>query len=68
MQVDSGLHIVSTPIGNLRDITLRAIDTLQAVDEVLAEDTRTARKLFDAYAIKTRLTAYHVHNVAARRP
>ena len=68
MQVDSGLHIVSTPIGNLRDITLRAIDTLQAVDEVLAEDTRTARKLFDAYAIKTKLTAYHDHNGAARRP
>ncbi len=63
-----GLYIVSTPIGNLRDITLRAIDTLNAVDEVLAEDTRTARKLFDAYAIKTKLTAYHDHNGAARRP
>jgi len=68
VQVEPGLHIVSTPIGNLRDITLRAIDTLQAVDEVLAEDTRTARKLFDAYAIKTKLTAYHDHNGAARRP
>lgn len=67
-QVGPGLHIVSTPIGNLRDITLRAIDTLKGVDEVLAEDTRTARKLFDAYAIKTKLTAYHDHNGAARRP
>lgn len=67
-QVQPGLYIVATPIGHLRDITLRAIDTLVAVDEVLAEDTRTARKLFDAYNIKTRLTAYHDHNGAARRP
>lgn len=67
-QVASGLYIVATPIGNLRDITLRAIDTLNSVDEVLAEDTRTARKLFEAYAIKTKLTAYHDHNGAARRP
>ena len=67
-QVQPGLYIVSTPIGNLRDITLRAIDTLSSVDEVLAEDTRNARKLFDAYNIKTRLTAYHDHNGAARRP
>ena len=67
-QAQPGLHIVSTPIGNLRDITLRAIDTLSTVDEVLAEDTRTARKLFDAHAIKTRLTPYHDHNGATRRP
>lgn len=67
-QVGPALYIVATPIGNLRDITLRAIDTLQSVDEVLAEDTRTARKLFDAHAIKTKLTAYHDHNGAARRP
>ena len=63
-----GLHIVATPIGNLRDITLRALDTLQSVDEVLAEDTRIARKLFDAHAIKTKLTPYHDHNGASRRP
>lgn len=67
-QVTPGLYIVSTPIGNLRDITLRAIDILNSVDEVLAEDTRTARKLFAAHAIKTKLTAYHDHNGAARRP
>lgn len=67
-QVASGLYIVSTPIGNLRDITLRAIDVLGAVDEVLAEDTRTARKLLDAHAISAKLTAYHDHNGAARRP
>lgn len=68
VQVNSGLHIVATPIGNLRDITLRALDTLHSVDEVLAEDTRTARKLFDAHAIKTKLSAYHDHNGAIRRP
>lgn len=67
-QVTPGLYVVSTPIGNLRDITLRAIDVLGAVDEVLAEDTRNARKLFAAHAIKTKLTAYHDHNGAARRP
>ena len=67
-QVTAGLYIVATPIGNLRDITLRAIDTLKSVDEVLAEDTRTARKLFDAHAISTKLTPYHDHNGAARRP
>ncbi|MEL7129255.1 MAG: 16S rRNA (cytidine(1402)-2'-O)-methyltransferase, partial [Pseudomonadota bacterium] len=67
-QAGAGLHIVSTPIGNLRDITLRAIDVLASVEEVLAEDTRTARKLFDAHGITTKLTAYHDHNGAARRP
>ncbi len=63
-----GLHIVSTPIGNLRDITLRALDTLAGVDEVLAEDTRTARRLLDAHGLKAKVTAYHDHNGAARRP
>ena len=67
-QVAPGLYIIATPIGNLRDITLRAIDTLNAVDEVLAEDTRTARKLFNAHAIDTKLTPYHDHNGAVRRP
>lgn len=67
-QVTPALYIVATPIGNLKDITLRAIETLQNVDEVLAEDTRTARKLFDAHGIKTKLTPYHDHNGANRRP
>lgn len=62
------MHIVSTPIGNLRDITLRALDTLSTVEEVLAEDTRNARKLFDAHGIRTKVTAYHDHNGAVRRP
>ncbi len=62
------MHIVSTPIGNLRDITLRALDTLSSVDEVLAEDTRVARKLMDAHGIRAKLSPYHDHNGAERRP
>jgi len=66
--LDAGLYIVSTPIGNLRDITLRALDTLKGADEVLAEDTRMARRLFDHHGIVTKLSAYHDHNGARRRP
>ena len=66
--LDPGLYIVATPIGNLRDITLRAIDTLRAADEILAEDTRVARRLMDAHDIRTKVTAYHDHNGAKRRP
>ena len=63
-----GLYIVSTPIGNLRDITLRALDVLACADEVLAEDTRQTRRLADAYGLTPKLTAYHDHNGASRRP
>ena len=63
-----GLYVVSTPIGHLRDITLRALDTLAACDEVLAEDTRQTRKLLDAYGVKAKVTPYHDHNGAERRP
>lgn len=66
--LESGLYIVATPIGNLRDITLRALETLQAVDEVLAEDTRVARRLLDAHGIRAKLSPYHDHNGAKRRP
>ncbi|MFN4025522.1 MAG: 16S rRNA (cytidine(1402)-2'-O)-methyltransferase [Hyphomonas sp.] len=66
--VTSGLYVVSTPIGNLRDITLRALDILAAADEVLAEDTRVAAKLLSAHGIKARLSPYHDHNGAERRP
>lgn len=66
--LDPGLYIIATPIGNLRDMTLRAIDTLKAVDEVLAEDTRVARKLLDAHDIRAKLSPYHDHNGAKRRP
>ncbi|MHA7899216.1 MAG: 16S rRNA (cytidine(1402)-2'-O)-methyltransferase [Henriciella sp.] len=66
--LDAGLYIVATPIGNLRDITLRALDTLRAADEVLAEDTRVARRLLDAYNVTAKLSPYHDHNGAKRRP
>lgn len=62
------LYVVATPIGNLRDITLRALDILNSVDEILAEDTRQSRKLLDAYNIQTPLTAFHDHNESARLP
>ncbi len=66
--LDAGLYVVSTPIGNLRDITLRALDTLRAADEVLAEDTRVARRLLDAHDIRAKLSPYPDHNGARRRP
>ena len=63
-----GLYIVSTPIGNLRDITIRALETLASVDLVLAEDTRTSAKLMNTYGLKSPLSAYHDHNAAKRIP
>src|SRR5690606_21799210 len=56
-----GLYVVATPIGNLRDITLRALDTLAAADLVLAEDTRVAGKLLAAYGLKAKLERYDEH-------
>ncbi|MGB0906236.1 MAG: 16S rRNA (cytidine(1402)-2'-O)-methyltransferase [Maricaulaceae bacterium] len=66
--LDPGLYIVATPIGNLRDITLRALDILTHADIILAEDTRQTVKLLKAYNIETPLTAYHDHNAAKRIP
>jgi 16S rRNA (cytidine1402-2'-O)-methyltransferase len=63
-----GLYLVATPIGNLRDITLRALETLAAADVIACEDTRVTRKLLDHYGIATPLTPYHEHNAAAARP
>ena len=63
-----GLHVVATPIGNLRDITLRALETLAAADVIACEDTRVTRKLIDHYGIATALTPYHEHNAAQARP
>ena len=60
--------MVATPIGNLRDITLRALDVLQAADRVLAEDTRVTGKLLAAHDISAPLSAYHDHNAAKRAP
>lgn len=63
-----GLHVVATPIGNLRDITLRALATLAAADAVIAEDTRVSRNLLAHYGVTTPLVAYHEHNAAVMRP
>lgn len=64
---EAGLYVVATPIGNLRDITLRALDILGAATRVYAEDTRVARKLLDAYGLKPRLAAYHEHSAETAR-
>ena len=63
-----GLYVVSTPIGNLRDITLRALDTLAQADMVLAEDTRVTGKLMNAYGLKARLERHDDHAAEAMRP
>jgi 16S rRNA (cytidine1402-2'-O)-methyltransferase len=66
--LDAGLYIVATPIGNLGDITLRALEVLAAADLIACEDTRVTRKLLDRYDIRTPLTSYHDHNAAEMRP
>lgn len=63
-----GLYLVATPIGNLRDITLRALEILAAADLVACEDTRVTRKLFDHYGLSTPLMPYHDHNAETARP
>jgi 16S rRNA (cytidine1402-2'-O)-methyltransferase len=63
-----GLHIVATPIGNLGDISLRALAALAGADIIACEDTRVTRKLLDRYAIATPLTPYHDHNATTARP
>jgi 16S rRNA (cytidine1402-2'-O)-methyltransferase len=63
-----GLYLVATPIGNLSDVTLRALETLAAADLIACEDTRVTARLLERYGIRTSLTPYHDHNAAAARP
>src|SRR3954447_12441664 len=63
-----GLYLVATPIGNLGDITLRALETLAGVDIIAREDTRITRRLTERYAISAVLKPYHEHNAALARP
>ncbi|HKX54335.1 MAG TPA: SAM-dependent methyltransferase, partial [Nitrosospira sp.] len=63
--IPATLYVVATPIGNLRDITLRALDVLAAVDVIAAEDTRTSKHLLTRYAISKTLFALHRHNESA---
>ncbi len=63
-----GLYVVATPIGNARDITLRALDVLRGVDFVACEDTRVTAKLLAIHGIRARLTPYHDHNARGAGP
>jgi 16S rRNA (cytidine1402-2'-O)-methyltransferase len=63
-----GLYLVATPIGNLEDITLRAVRVLKEADVIACEDTRQTQKLLNHYGIGTRTTSYHEHNELTRAP
>jgi 16S rRNA (cytidine1402-2'-O)-methyltransferase len=64
----AGLYLVATPIGNLGDITLRALETLAGVDIIACEDTRITRRLTERYVISAELKPYHEHNASMARP
>ncbi|MGN6534607.1 MAG: 16S rRNA (cytidine(1402)-2'-O)-methyltransferase [Mesorhizobium sp.] len=66
--LEAALYLVATPIGNLADITLRALETLAAADVLACEDTRVSRVLLERYGIRRRTTAYHEHNAAEAGP
>jgi 16S rRNA (cytidine1402-2'-O)-methyltransferase len=66
--LEAALYLVATPIGNLGDITLRALETLAAADLLACEDTRVTRVLLDRYGIRQRPVAYHEHNAAEAGP
>ncbi|MCI5045539.1 MAG: 16S rRNA (cytidine(1402)-2'-O)-methyltransferase [Aquisalinus sp.] len=68
MSLQPGLYVTATPIGNLKDITFRAVDVLRQADVILCEDKRVTAKLCQAYEIKTPLSAYHDHNGEIVRP
>ena len=63
--LEAGLYLVATPIGNLGDMTIRALETLAAADLIACEDTRTSRVLLDRYGIGTKTVSHHAHNEAA---
>ncbi len=67
-KIAPGLHVVATPIGNLKDVSFRALSTLSAADAVIAEDTRVTSVLLAHYGISTPLVAYHEHNAKVMRP
>ncbi|PPD45789.1 MAG: 16S rRNA (cytidine(1402)-2'-O)-methyltransferase [Methylocystis sp.] len=67
-KIEPGLHVVATPIGNLKDVSFRALSTLAAADAVIAEDTRVTKTLLAHYGISTPLVAYHEHNAKVIRP
>lgn len=67
-RLSPGLHLVATPIGNLRDVTIRALEVLAAADVIACEDTRVTRRLTEHYGISTALTPYHDHNAEEVRP
>lgn len=66
--LEPGLYLVATPIGNLRDITIRALETLAACDVLACEDTRMTRRLLERYGIDKRMVTYHEHNAAEAGP
>lgn len=66
--ISPGLYIVATPIGNLGDVTLRALNVLAAADRIVCEDSRVTRRLLDAYGIATPTGLYHEHNARRVRP
>ncbi|MEM9013637.1 MAG: 16S rRNA (cytidine(1402)-2'-O)-methyltransferase [Pseudomonadota bacterium] len=68
LDLKPGLYVTATPIGNLGDITYRAVAALRGADLILCEDTRRTAKLCNAYGIKTRREAYHEHNAERMRP
>lgn len=68
VDLQPGLYIVATPIGNIRDITLRALDALRSADLILAEDTRISKKILIVYDINSSLLSYHEHNAEKRLP
>ena len=67
-QLKKGLYLIPTPIGNLKDITLRAIQLLKNSDFILCEDTRNSKKLLEKYEIKTKLISYHKFNEVKNLP